>query len=48
MPIGGVPMLDRVLKTLRSVRGIGRYVINTDDPTGLEDLAQVRELAAAG
>ena len=48
MPIGGVPMLDRVLKTLRSVRGVERLVISTDDPTGLEDLAQVRKLAVSG
>lgn len=48
MPIGGVPMLDRVLKTLRAVRGVERFVISTDEPTGLEDLAQVRELAVGG
>ena len=48
IPIGGIPMLNRVLRTLRTVPGVQRVVISTDEPSSLESLGELRELDAAG
>lgn len=48
IPIHGIPMLDRVVHTLRTVQGVQRVAISTDEPTCLERLDELRELAAAG
>jgi molybdopterin-guanine dinucleotide biosynthesis protein A len=48
IPIHGIPMLDRVVRTLRTVQGVQRVVISTDEPSSLESLDELRELDAAG
>ncbi len=48
IPIHGIPMLARVLRNLRTVHGIRRVVISTDEPSSLASLDELRELDAAG
>lgn len=37
--VGGVPMLLRVVRSLRAARSVGRIVVSIDDPSALEGLA---------
>ncbi len=48
VPIAGVPMIVRVVRSLRAVPSISRIVISLDDPTILDGLAEIRPLVEAG
>lgn len=46
--VHGVPMLVRVLHTLRSAPSIGAIVVSIDDPAALEGVPELRALVDAG
>jgi GTP:adenosylcobinamide-phosphate guanylyltransferase len=48
IPIRGVPMLVRVIRTLRAAPSIGPILVSIDDPAALAGVAELRELVAAG
>jgi CMP-N-acetylneuraminic acid synthetase len=48
VPIVGVPMIVRVVRSLRAVPSIKRIVLSLDDPTILDGLAEIRPLIDAG
>jgi CMP-2-keto-3-deoxyoctulosonic acid synthetase len=48
VPIAGVPMIVRVVRSLRAAPSIKRIVISLDDPTILDGLAEIRPLIDAG
>ena len=48
MPIRGIPMLSRVLRSLGPLRGVRRFVISTDEPSSLDAIAELHTLSEAG
>ncbi len=48
IPIRGIPMLSRVLRSLRGLRGVKQFVMSTDEPTSLDSIPEIGLLAAAG
>ena len=48
IPVLGVPMLVRVIRTLRAAPSIGAIIVSIDDPAALDGVPELRELAAAG
>jgi GTP:adenosylcobinamide-phosphate guanylyltransferase len=48
LEVVGVPMLLRVLRTLRASQGVGRLVVSIDDPTAIEDVPEIAALARDG
>lgn len=48
VPIVGVPMIVRVVRSLRAVPSIKRIVISLDDPMILDGLVEMRPLVEAG
>ena len=44
----GVPMLLRVVRTLRSAKSVGRIAVSIEDPEVLSDVPELRELMAEG
>jgi GTP:adenosylcobinamide-phosphate guanylyltransferase len=48
IPVHGVPMLVRVLRTLRATPEIGRILVSIDDPAALDALPELRALVAQG
>jgi GTP:adenosylcobinamide-phosphate guanylyltransferase len=48
IPVRGIPMLVRVIRTLRAAPSIGAIVVSIDDPSALDEVGELRELAAAG
>ena len=48
IPVHGVPMLVRVIRTLRAAPSIGPLTVSIDDPTALDDVAERRALVASG
>ncbi len=46
MPLAGVPMLVRVIRTVRAARHTGRILVSIDDPSTL-DIPEIQELARA-
>lgn len=47
-PIAGVPMIVRVVRSLRAAPRIKRVVVSLDDPAILDNLAEIRTLVDAG
>ena len=47
VPIAGVPMIVRVVRSLRAVPRIKRIVVSLDDPTILDGLVEIRTLVEA-
>jgi GTP:adenosylcobinamide-phosphate guanylyltransferase len=45
LEVVGVPMLLRVLRTLRSSQGVGRLAVSIDDPGAIEDVPEIAALA---
>lgn len=48
IPVGGVPMLVRVIRTLRAAPSIGAIVVSIDDPAALDDVGELRALVREG
>ena len=48
LDVNGVPMLLRVVRTLREAEGVGRIVVSIDDPEALEAVDELRALVAEG
>ena len=48
MPIRGIPMLSRVLRSLGPLSGVRRFVVSTDEPSRLDAVAELHTLAEAG
>ena len=48
VPVAGVPMLVRVIQSLRAARSIGRITVSIDDPTRLAALPSLAALRADG
>jgi GTP:adenosylcobinamide-phosphate guanylyltransferase len=48
IPVAGVPMLVRVLRTLRATPGVGRCVVSIDDPSVLDPVAELAAAREAG
>ena len=48
MPVRGIPMLSRVLRSLGPLCGVRRFVVSTDEPGSLEAIAELHTLAEAG
>jgi GTP:adenosylcobinamide-phosphate guanylyltransferase len=48
IPVGGVPMLVRVVRTLRAAPSIGKIVVSIDDPAALDPVPELRSLVAGG
>lgn len=48
VPVGGVPMLLRVVRTLRGVSALARIRISIDAPDVLDDVAELAELRQTG
>ncbi len=46
--VHGVPMLVRVIRTLRASASIGAIIVSVDDPSALAAVPELRELVAAG
>ncbi|MGD9507804.1 MAG: NTP transferase domain-containing protein [Geminicoccaceae bacterium] len=45
VPAGGVPMLARVVRTLRRSRGVGRILISCDDPALVDQMGELHGIA---
>jgi GTP:adenosylcobinamide-phosphate guanylyltransferase len=48
IPVRGVPMLVRVIRTLRAAPSIGKLLVSIDDPSALDDVPELRALVAEG
>jgi GTP:adenosylcobinamide-phosphate guanylyltransferase len=48
LEVVGVPMLLRVLRTLRASQGVGRLVVSIDDPSAIEDVPEIASLVGDG
>lgn len=48
VPLSGVPMLVRVVRTLRATPGIGAIALSIDDPAGLDALPEIAAALRAG
>ncbi len=48
LEVAGVPMLVRVLRTLRASARVGRLVVSIDDPGAAEAVPELAELLATG
>jgi len=48
LEVAGVPMLLRVLRTLRASRGVGDLVVSIDDPSAIEEVPEIAALARDG
>jgi GTP:adenosylcobinamide-phosphate guanylyltransferase len=48
IPVYGVPMLVRVIRTLRAAPSIGAIVVSIDDPAALADVPELAALVAQG
>ena len=48
VPIRGIAMLSRVLRSLQPLHGLRRLVVSTDDPSSLNAITELRALAEAG
>ncbi len=48
IPIRGIPMLSRVLRSLGPLSGVRRFVVSTDEPSRLDAVAELHTLAEAG
>lgn len=48
VPVCGVPMLLRVVRTLRETPGVGRVTISIDDPGQLDSVPELAEARRAG
>jgi GTP:adenosylcobinamide-phosphate guanylyltransferase len=48
VPVHGVPMLVRVLRTLRATPAIGSLLVSIDDPAALDALPELRAWLAEG
>ena len=48
LPVAGVPMLLRVVRTLRAAPGVGAIHVSIDDPAALDDVPELAEARAAG
>ena len=48
VPVGGVPMLVRVVRALRDVPELGSLRISIDDPDALDGVAELADLRHAG
>lgn len=48
IPVRGVPMLMRVIRTLRAAPSVAALTISIDDPAALDDVAELRALVASG
>jgi GTP:adenosylcobinamide-phosphate guanylyltransferase len=48
LPVAGVPMLLRVVRTLRASPGVGRIEISIDDPSALDDVEELARAVADG
>jgi GTP:adenosylcobinamide-phosphate guanylyltransferase len=48
LDVNGVPMLLRVVRTLRNAKRVGRIVVSIDDPTALDAVDELRDLVAEG
>ncbi len=48
IPVHGVPMLVRVIRTLRAAPSIGAILVSIDDPAALDDVPELRSLVADG
>jgi GTP:adenosylcobinamide-phosphate guanylyltransferase len=48
IPVRGVPMLVRVIRTLRAAPSVERIVISIDDPSALDEVPELRALIAEG
>lgn len=47
VPVAGVPMLLRVVRSLRASRSVGRIVISIDEPSALEGLVELSSPAGS-
>jgi GTP:adenosylcobinamide-phosphate guanylyltransferase len=48
IPVHGVPMLLRVIRTLRAAPGVGRILVSIDEPAALDDIPELRRLVDEG
>jgi GTP:adenosylcobinamide-phosphate guanylyltransferase len=48
IPVRGVPMLVRVIRTLRAAPSIDKLVVSIDDPSALDEVPELRALVAQG
>jgi GTP:adenosylcobinamide-phosphate guanylyltransferase len=48
VPVLGVPMLLRVIRTLRAAPSVATIVVSIDDPSALDAVPELRELVASG
>jgi GTP:adenosylcobinamide-phosphate guanylyltransferase len=48
IPVRGVPMLARVIRTLRATPSIGAILVSIDDPAALDDVPELSALVAQG
>ena len=48
LPVAGVPMLLRVVRTLRAEPAIDELHVSIDDPSALSDVAELAEAVADG
>jgi len=48
LPVAGVPMLLRVVRTLRTSPAVGRIEISIDDPSALDDVEELARAVADG
>jgi len=48
LDVNGVPMLLRVVRTLRDARSVGRMIVSIDDPAALQGVDELEALLAEG
>lgn len=48
IPVHGVPMLVRVIRTLRAAPSIGSLIVSIDDPAALDAVPELRALVESG
>jgi GTP:adenosylcobinamide-phosphate guanylyltransferase len=48
IPVRGVPMLVRVIRTLRAAPSVGRLLVSIDDPSALDAVPELDALVAEG
>jgi GTP:adenosylcobinamide-phosphate guanylyltransferase len=48
LEVGGIPMLLRVVRTLRAAPSVARIAVSIDDPRALDDVPELKATVAAG
>lgn len=48
LPVAGMPMLLRVIRTLRETGAVGRIALSIDEPAALDEVPELRNLIAKG